>query len=163
MPVARISMRHIKEVLRLKFAAHLSHRQIADCLGISVGVVAKYVTAATAAGLAYPLPDNLNDAQLLRLLRRANSLAVDAVAPPPLRLDQPDWATIHTELKRKGVTRLLLWDEYAVAAGDVESSYSYPQFCALYRQWRRTPHALDAPGSCRCPLRRELTELRVGF
>ncbi len=41
MPTTRISMRQIKEVLRLKFAARLSHRQIARSLGLSVGVVAK--------------------------------------------------------------------------------------------------------------------------
>ena len=57
MPVARISMRKIKEVLRLKHAAHLSHRQIARSLKLSVGVVAKYLAAAERAGLTWPLPD----------------------------------------------------------------------------------------------------------
>ncbi len=128
MPTTRMSMRQIKEVLRLKFAAGLSHRQIADCLGISVGVVAKYVTAATNAGLTYPLPDGMDDRALLRALR-----AEAAVVATP-RLREPDLAAVHSELKRKGVTRLLLWEEYAAAHPD--SSYSYPQFCVLYREWR---------------------------
>ncbi len=136
MPTTRISMRQIKEVLRLKFAARLSHRQIARSLGLSVGVVAKYLTAATNAGLAYPLPAEMDDAQLRRALRAATSPpaagVVSSIVSPP-RLREPDWATTHTELKRKGVTRLLLWEEYV--ATDANSSYSYPQFCALYREW----------------------------
>lgn len=129
MPTTRMSMRQIKEVLRLKFAAELSHRQIADCLGISVGVVAKYITAATRAGLSYPLPDGMDDRTLLRALRAE---AASVVVP---RLREPDMAEVHTELKRKGVTRQLLWEEYAAAHPD--SSYSYPQFCVLYREWRK--------------------------
>jgi transposase len=132
-------MRHIKEVLRLKFAARLSHRQIARSLGLSVGVVAKYLTAASTAGLTFPLPAEMDDAQLLRALRAATSSppaggVVSSIVSPP-RLREPDWATIHTELKRKGLTRLLLWEEYAAA--DTRASYSYPQFCALYREWRK--------------------------
>ncbi len=130
MPTTRMSMRHIKEVLRLKFAAGLNHRQIADCLGISVGVVAKYVTAATNVGLTYPLPEGMDDRALLRALRAEAS----PIAAPP-RLREPDMAEVHTELKRKGVTRQLLWEEYAAAHPD--SSYSYPQFCVLYREWRK--------------------------
>lgn len=129
MPTMRISMRHIKEVLRLKFAAGLSHRQIARSLGISVGVVAKYLSAATAAGITYPLPDNLDDHTLLCRLHSAHAPAV------PPRLREPDMSEVHLELKRKGVTRLLLWEEYV--AQHPESSYSYPQFCVLYREWRR--------------------------
>ncbi len=129
MPTARMSMRHIKEVLRLKFVAGLSHRQIANCLGISVGVVAKYITAATAAGLSYPLPEGMDDRALIRTLRAE---AASTTAP---RLHEPDLVEVHTELKRKGVTRLLLWEEYVATHPD--SSYSYPQFCVLYREWRK--------------------------
>ena len=129
MPTARISMRHIKEVLRLKFAAELSHRQIADCLGISVGVVAKYVSAAANAGLTYPLSADIDDRTLMRALRGEGAFA------PGLRLREPDLTEVHTQLKRKGVTRLLLWEEYAAAHPD--SAYSYPQFCVLYRAWRQ--------------------------
>ena len=101
MPTTRISMRHIKEVLRLKFAARLSHRQIARSLGLSVGVVAKYLTAASNAGLTFPLPAEMDDAQLLRALRAATSSppaggVVSSIVSPP-RLREPDWATIHTE------------------------------------------------------------------
>lgn len=58
-PVPRITMRKIKDVLRLKLDAKLSHKQIADALCISKGVVTKYVGLAAVAGLdwsAVPSP-----------------------------------------------------------------------------------------------------------
>jgi transposase len=65
----------------------------------------------------------MDDRALLRVLR------AEATSAAPSRLREPDMAEVHTELKRKGVTRLLLWEEYAAAHPD--SSYSYPQFCVL--------------------------------
>jgi len=130
MPVKRLSMRQIKEVLRLKFAAHLSQRQIARSLKLSTGVVAKYLAAAERAGLtSWPLPEEIDEATLARTLWPTSD-------PPPAatqRLATLDFASIHTELKRKGVTRLLLWEEYAAAHPD---GYGYTQFCVLYRDWR---------------------------
>lgn len=135
MPVERLSMRQIKEVLRLKFAAQLSQRQIARSLKLSNGVVAKYLLAAERAGItSWPLPAEIDDPALER-----------AWWPPPLppplpppalvqRLATLDFAAIHQQLKRKGVTRQLLWEEYAAVHPD---GYGYTQFCVLYRQWRR--------------------------
>ena len=57
-------MRKIKDVLRLKFKANLSFRQIAANLKLSVGVISKYINAAEAAGLSWPLPDGMDDATL---------------------------------------------------------------------------------------------------
>ncbi len=130
MPVERLSMRQIKEVLRLKFATHLSQRQIARSLKLSTGVVAKYLAAAERAGLReWPLPEEMDEAALARTLWPQSD-------PPPAatqRLATLDFASIHTELKRKGVTRLLLWEEYAAAHPE---GYGYTQFCVLYRDWR---------------------------
>lgn len=64
MPAVRSSMRKIKDVLRLKFKANLSFRQIAANLKLSVGVISKYINAAEAAGLSWPLPDGMDDATL---------------------------------------------------------------------------------------------------
>lgn len=125
-------MRHLKELFRLKYVADLSHRQIATSLNISTGVVSKYVRLAVAQGLSYPLPDDVDDARLHQLLT--------TVAPPPpdiqrgMPLALPDFVLIHQELKRKGVTRLLLWQEYA--ATHERAAYGYSQFCELYRRWR---------------------------
>ena len=51
MPAVRSSMRKIKDVLRLKYEANLSCRQIASSLKLSVGVISKYTKAAEEAGL----------------------------------------------------------------------------------------------------------------
>jgi transposase len=119
-------MRKIREVLRLRFAAGLSKRQIGAAVGISATAAGDYVVRATRAGLAWPLPPELSDAALERQL-----------FPPPLgSLTEvraaPDWASIHLELKRANVTLALLWDEYRTAAAD---GFSYSWFCEHYRGW----------------------------
>lgn len=127
MPVHPISMRKLKEVLRLKYEAELSQRQIAAALGLSLGVVNKYLNAAQAVQLGWPLPDDLSEAELRRRLFPPESF------PHSMPRACPDFEVIHQELKRKGVTRLLLWQEYAEANPD--NHHQYTQFCHNYRQW----------------------------
>ena len=67
MPTERLSMRRIREVLRLKHASGLSERLIARTLQISNGAVNSYLQRARVAGLAWPLPDPLDDEALERL------------------------------------------------------------------------------------------------
>lgn len=98
MPRQRLSMRQIHEVLRLKWAAGLSERQIARSLGLSRPTVAAYVRRAQVAGLSWPLPEGLDAATLEQRLFPAS-----ATLAPTTHL-VPDWATVHHELKRKGVT-----------------------------------------------------------
>ena len=106
MPAVRSSMRKIKEVLRLKYEANLSCRQIAASLKISVGVISKYTQAAEVAGLSWPVPDGLDDATLeARLFPLVTSVPEHVM---------PDCAHIHQELTRKGVTLLQLWEEYPI-------------------------------------------------
>jgi transposase len=101
-------MRKIKEVLRLKFEAGLSHERIAAAVGLSKGAVSNYVQRAAQAGLGASLSPDLDDAALEALLF--------AHAPPrATSYAAPDFALIHQELKRKGVTLQLLWEEYRAA------------------------------------------------
>lgn len=120
-------MRKIKDVLRLKFDADLSCRQIAASLKLSVGVISKYTNAAEAAGLSWPLPDGMDDATLEARLFPS--------ATPVREHVMPDCALIHQELKRKGVTLMLLWEEYQSSCSG--QSYQYAQFCVHYRQYSR--------------------------
>ena len=144
MPAPRVAMRRIREVLRLKLLCKLSHREIARALGVSVGAVSHYGQLAEQAGLAWPEVEAIDESQLeARLMPRA---------PPVGRRVLPDFAAIHQELKRKGVTLQLLWEEY-VAAHSGETTYRYTQFCQRYADWAATPPALDAPGP---PRRREV-------
>lgn len=120
-------MHLVKEVLRLT-AAGLSQRQIAGSLHLSNGVVAKYQAAAERAGLSWPLPAELNDNALANRFWSKSKESASARRAPP------DFAAIHEQLKQKGVTRLLLWEEYRAAHPD--DGYSYTQFCFHYQQWQ---------------------------
>ena len=103
MPAERLSMRQIHEVLRLRFASRLPQRAIAKSLGLSQGAVSGYLSRARAAGIVWPLPEDLDDAQLEALL---------FPPPPAIAADQrplPDWAWVHRELRRPNVTLALLW------------------------------------------------------
>ena len=119
-------MRKTKDVLRLHFETGLGQRAIARSLTMSHATVGEYLKRATRSGLSWPLPEDLDEARLERLL-----------FPPPVMIpaDQrplPDWAHIHQELKRKGVTLGLLWEEYQ---GAFPAGYRYSRFCDLYRAW----------------------------
>ena len=126
MPAKRSAMRKIKEVLRLKFEARLSHERIAAATGVSKGAVSNYVQRAIQRSLGWPLPADLDDAALERLL-----------FPQVAQQEQythADYAYVHQELKRKGVTLQLLWEEYHAAHG--ERAYRYSQFCWHYQRFR---------------------------
>jgi len=128
MAAPRISMRKIKDILRLFHEAGLSRRRIALCLSLSRDTVTKTLMRAEAAGLTWPLPEDLDEAALERLLYPPAEPARDHKRPVP------DWAEVHRELKGQGVTLGLLWQEYKTAHPE---GYQYSWFCDLYRQWRR--------------------------
>jgi transposase len=121
-------MRKIKEVLCLKLDAKLSHRQIAAAIGISKGVVTKYIGLAAAAGLDWPTVQSADEATLERLLLVTPERPRDHV--------QPDYGRMHQELRRKGMTVMLLWDEYRADHAD-KQTYGYSQFCDNYRRFAR--------------------------
>ncbi len=120
-------MRKIREVLRLKWAVGMSNRRIAVSCGIGRPTVSEYLRRAESAGLGWPVPEDMSDARLERLL-----------FPPPPDLPAsargiPDWAEVHRQLKRKGVTLFLLWQEYRASCPD---GYQYSWFCERYRAWQ---------------------------
>lgn len=121
-------MRKIKDVLRLKLDAKLSHEQIAAALSISKGVVTKYVGLAAAAGLDWPAVQGCDETALQRRL---------LVAPQkPRGHIQPDFGRLHLELRRKGMTLMLLWEEYQADYADSQT-YRYSQFCDNYRRFAK--------------------------
>jgi transposase len=126
MPGERLSMRKIRELLRLRWEQHLPQRAIGQSLRLSQGSVSDYLNRARRAGLTWPLPDTVDDARLEALL---------FPPPPDVPRDQrpvPDWAVVHRDLRRPNVTLALLWDEYWTAATD---GFGYSWFCDLYREW----------------------------
>ena len=129
MPAEAISMRKLKEILRLKYEAKLAHRKIAKSLSISPGTVSIYVQRASLMGIhSWPLSGEWDDIRLHReFLRTKHS--------PRTAIVLPDWVQFHQELKRKGVTKQLLWQEYTERHPN--NHYSYPQLCRHYKQWLR--------------------------
>lgn len=127
MPAKNISMRKIREVLRLRYQLSLSFQQIADSLNISIGTVSNYIKRAQQANIHWPLPAGMDETELQRLI-------TDKPAGNQSRFRTPDFPYLHSELKRKGVTLQLLWEEYARA--DPSTAYKHSQFCELYRRWR---------------------------
>src|ERR1700678_18001 len=103
MPGERLSMRKIREILRLRFAQGLSQRAIGASVRLSAGAVNACLSRARIAGLSWPLPEGLDDMQLEALLYPP---APDVAAE---RRPVPDWAMVHRELRRSNVTLALLW------------------------------------------------------
>jgi transposase len=121
-------MRKLRDVLRLKYETKLQQRAIAQACGLGLGTVNTYLQRAIAAGLTWPLPEDLDDAALeARLFTRP-------IGPGAIDRALPNWATLHQELKKPGVTLTLLWQEYRAQH---PHGYAYSQFCERYRQWAR--------------------------
>jgi transposase len=128
MPGERLSMRKIREVLRLRFAQGLSQRAIGASVRLSTGAVNSCLSRARLAGVVWPLPDGLSDTQLEALLYPP---------PPDVATEQrpvPEWAVVHRELRRPNMTLALLWEEYRTGPGALDG-FGYSWFCDLYREW----------------------------
>jgi transposase len=127
MPAERLSMRKIRDVLRLTHTLGMSRRLVGEATGIGKTAVGEYVRRAAVAGLGWPIPDEIDDADLERRL-----------FPPPdaascTSRTEPDWSYNHAELKRRGVTLALLWQEYRA---EHAQGYAYSWFCERYSDWR---------------------------
>src|SRR5664279_2845024 len=128
MPAERVTMRKIRDVLRLTHALGMSRRLVGEATGIGKTAVGEYVRRAAVAGLSWPIPDEIDDAELERRL-----------FPPPdtassTSRTEPDWSHNHAELKRRGVTLALLWQEYRA---EHAQGYAYSWFCERYSDWRK--------------------------
>ncbi len=126
MPQKGLSMRNAREILRLHFTSALSKRQIARSCNVSHSTVAAYLKRATQAGLTWPLPEEMDDTVLERLLTEP--------APPGPQRHLPVAAYLIQEMRKKHVTLQLLWQEYREAHPD---GYGYTQFCHYYHQARQ--------------------------
>ena len=118
-------MRKVREVLRLHYATGMSLRAIARSLKVSSATVGKCIRRAEAQGLGWPLPDSLDDAGLERRL-------FPAPAPRGKPRPVPRWSEVHRELRAKGVTLALLWEEYKAVHPE---GLQYSWFCEQYRAW----------------------------
>jgi transposase len=124
-------MRRIREALRLHLQAGLSYNEVGRALKISKSAVGKYVSLARVVGVDCAVADALTDEELEARLYR----------PPVARSSHqlaPDFGAVHQELKRPGVTLMLLWEEYAAALiGQEGLAYKYTSFCVKYREFAK--------------------------
>ena len=119
-------MRRVREFLRLKHGG-ASDRQIARSLSLARSTVGLSLERAAAAGLRWPLPATLTDRVLQAMLYAGHGSQQGT-----RRKAEPDWVYVHHELRRPGVTLMLLWEEYRQRAPD---GYRYSRWCELYRAW----------------------------
>lgn len=135
MAQARLSMRKLKEMARLKFEAGRSLSEIASAAGVARSTVQVALARMAGAGLGWPWPEDTDEASIEGKLygRPAQSAAWQAARATGAKL--PDFAHMRAELGRKGVTRRLLWQEYR--AGEPQG-LEYSQFCEMYRRWSKT-------------------------
>ena len=116
----RLSMRKVKEILRLKWEQRLTNRAIARSCSIGRTTVGEYLHRAAAAGLTWPLPEELDEGKLEQKL-----FPPVPIIPVELR-PLPNWPEVHQELQRKGMTLFLLWEEYRQSHPE---GFQYSWFC----------------------------------
>lgn len=125
----RISVRKIREILRLHYDEKRSNREVGTSVGKSASVVHDCLRRFEASGVAWPLEKEVDDEELEKKLYAPSGQNTAA------HIAQPDFAYVHKELSRKHVTMVLLWQEYRAAHG--EAAYQYSRFCDLYREWAK--------------------------
>ena len=124
----RLTMRKIREILRLKYEAGLSNRTIAGACNISNSTVGEYLRRAEKAGISWPLGD-LSEEDLFKQLF-GEPIPIPEMKTKPL----PDWEEVNKELRKKGVTLQLVWMEYIEKHPD---GYKHSQFGEYYRRWKK--------------------------
>ena len=123
----RLSVRKIKEVLRLHYEKGFSTRQIAKSLSIGRSTVQDYLDRSQRVELSWLLAAELNETSLEHQLYSP----VPCVAQEKRQM--PSMEYLYQELKKKGVTLQLLWHEYKEGNPD---GYQYSRFCDLFHQWK---------------------------
>lgn len=124
----RMSMRKIREVLRLTHELGLSVRQVCEATGVGKTAVCEYVHRARVIGITWPIPAEITDTELERRLFTSAGFHEGSTKPVP------DWTKVHEELKRRGVTLMILWEEHRAEHVD---GHGYSRFCELYGEWRK--------------------------
>lgn len=122
----KMTMRKIREILRLRFSLGRSHREIAQACKISTSTVGDCLGRFRVSGLSWPLTPELDDVALEKKLYHLEP-------SPSVKRPAPDWEWVMREIRKKHVTLSLLWQEYREAHPD---GYEYSWFCEAYGSWR---------------------------
>jgi transposase len=125
----RLSMRKVREIMRLGLNCQMGCREIARSCSISHSTVSEYLNRVKVRCLTYGEIENMSDGELEELVKGGRAAKANDNGRP-----QPDWEMIHHELKKSGVTLQLLWQEYKQIHPD---GYQSTQFCELYSRWKK--------------------------
>lgn len=125
----RLTMRKIKEMMRLKYEAQLSNRAIAGACKVSNSTVGEYLRRAKAAGIEWPLGEIGEDELYEKLFPTQKVVVTERNCP------MPDWQQVNQEKRKKGTTLQLLWQEYKELYPE---GFQYSQYCEHYRRWKRS-------------------------
>lgn len=120
-------MRDLKRILELRFENH-SQREIARMLKVSRNTVRDVFNTADAAGVYWNTAYNLSESQINELLFPSNGIDVS--------YEQPDYAYVHKELLKVGVSLKMLWKEYMDQCKSTHKVYlKYSAFCNNYSSY----------------------------
>ena len=125
----RLTVKKIKEVLRLKYEAKLSNRSIAGACKVSNSTVGEYLKRAEATGIGWPLGEIGEEELYQKLFPEKKAVVSERKCP------MPDWEAVQKDKRRKGVTLQLLWQEYKEKYPE---GYQYSQFCEHYQRWKKS-------------------------
>jgi hypothetical protein len=118
-PQESVSMRKVKEVLRLRFDLGLQQNQIVRSCSIGQATVHRYLKKAAAANLTWPLPENIVDRRLEELLFPA-----DVGRPTRMPRSLPDFGEVRRQLQtHKHLTLQLVWEEYRESQPDIDPAW----------------------------------------
>ncbi len=120
-------MRKAREILRLRLGLGLSAREVARSCKVSHTTVLEYERRARSAGLGWPLPEGVDDAQL-------ETIVCGPPEPRCAKREMPDIGYLGAEMKKRHVTLSLLWLEYKAGNPD---GYQYTQFCEHYKREKK--------------------------
>ncbi len=125
----RISMREVRELLRLHFEQNISARKASQIVGIGKTSASQYIAGFKSSGLEYLSISSLSDTELLQAINAQKETE-------NIRFHElsNQFTYLEKELKRVGVTLQLLWSEYRQTHSD---GYGYSQFCHHYYHWRK--------------------------
>ena len=122
-------MSKIKEVLRLKYLNQLSNRQIQTMTGVSRNSVANYIKSYIELGSSLEKVLTLNDDDLVQLFVKSKPITKTI---KKLSIEHPDWNEVRIELTRKGMTRLLLWEELKEKNPNLYGHSQFNRYYATY-------------------------------
>jgi len=125
----RLTLRKIKEILRLKYELGLSNRAIAGACKISNSTVGEYLKRAETTGVSWPLGEIGEEELYQKLFPEKKKVHIER------EYSMPDWEEMQKEKRKQGVTLQLLWQEYK---GKYPEGYQYSQFCEHYQRWKKS-------------------------